>query len=689
MFKNKKIKTLINVLLLVSAVLPCIMFILVAANSLSNESDLRFKSDIRRVLGNLSQSSNTYDNILDSACLFLESDDELFEKLENEDRFGELVSNVKDITSLAGESLNDFGLYSFKTNQFMNEEGEVSVSDLSDSSWVKQIKIDSGKIIEIETKVVNDQILVTFAKDLVKTTVNEEGKKVSTTVGGMYMTLNLDELLVVAKNMVVTNNANIFIVDKNYTVLFDRTGSYVGRTMEQEDWLFDIYRGKNKKFVETSLSGEDYLSYKEELPLEGISIVALVPKSDINSAIVESLKPLVIFGLLTIILVVVIGGIFSKIISKPFKEVVSNIEPFKEGDFRNQIPIKDSYPDEVKYIIMALNDVVIGLTSMLDGIRGASRVVEENSTVLSDITENSYCIVEGIVASSHDISNQTEMNVRKTRELQDVVNNLSHEIENVRDLSENVLASSKRVSVLSENGKNSIQELKKSFDENNEITLEVVDKIKAVSDVSRQINNITNSIRAITKQTNMLSLNASIEASKAGDAGKGFSVVANQIRSLSEESEQSTKEIDAYIDSITRTIKTLEDKVNSLTSTNESTFRVVDVTYDSFLKIITAINDLNSRIDDITSSVLAIETTKNTVAETLDVVSESSKNISDSTQGVSISMQEQSAQLEEITATSAQLSSLVYELKTLLSQFKIHEVDSKKLEESEVDLDEE
>ena len=173
MFKNKKIKTLINVLLLVSAVLPCIMFILVAANSLSNESDLRFKSDIRRVLGNLSQSSNTYDNILDSACLFLESDDELFEKLENEDRFGELVSNVKDITSLAGESLNDFGLYSFKTNQFMNEEGEVSVSDLSDSSWVKQIKIDSGKIIEIETKVVNDQILVTFAKDLVKTTVNE------------------------------------------------------------------------------------------------------------------------------------------------------------------------------------------------------------------------------------------------------------------------------------------------------------------------------------------------------------------------------------------------------------------------------------------------------------------------------------------------------------------------------------
>ena len=671
MFKNKKLKSLVNTLLLVSAVIPCIIFILVSSNSLKGEADLRFRSDIRRVLGSLAQTTKNYDSLLSSAYLVVESDENLVNKLSNAESFAGVASNIGDIKGLIGDSLVDMGIYSMKTNQLMDSEGNITTGDVTSEEWYTQALVDQNKLIEVETVLEDGKINVTFVKTLYETIELPENKTKKNTIGMMYLTLDFNEVVTVAQNVIITTNTNVLILDKDNRILFDRENKLVGKTVLDEPWLYDVLASKNKSFVDNTINGEDYLVYKEVSNSSGVAIVALVPKSDINASILKTMKPTIIFAIFIIVVVLITGYVFIKIITKPFGEIVENIEPFKHGDFSEKIEVKDTYPEEMKYIVYALNDVSEGISTIIDGIKSASGVVESNSTTLTDITENSYCIVEGIVAASHNISNETEMNVFKTKELVQVVDDLSSEIETVRDLSEDILSSSERVSLLSEKGKGSINNLKKSFEENNQITTEVVDNIKQVANVSKEINNITNSIRAITKQTNMLSLNASIEASKAGDAGRGFSVVANQIRTLSEQSESSTKEIDSYIESISKTIQMLEAKVQTLTSTNEATYKVVDITYDAFLKITSAVNELNSKINVIGKSISTIEEKKGTVSKTLENVNESTKTISESTQEVSLSMQEQSAQLEEITATSAQLSSLVAELKNLLGQFKV------------------
>lgn len=671
MFKNKKLKSLVNTLLLVSAVIPCIIFILVSSNSLKGEADLRFRSDIRRVLGSLAQTTKNYDSLLSSAYLFVESDENLVNKLSNTESFAGVASNIEDVKALIGDSLVDIGIYSMKTNQLMDSEGNITTGDVTSEEWYTQALVDQNKLIEVETVLEDGKINVTFVKTLYETIELPENKTKKNTIGMMYLTLDFNEVVTVAQNVLITANTNVLILDKDNRILFDRENKLVGKTVLDEPWLYDVLASKNKSFVDNTINGEDYLVYKEVSNSSGVAIVALVPESDINASILKTMKPTIIFAIFIIVVVLVTGYVFIKIITKPFGEIVENIEPFKHGDFSEKIEVKDTYPEEMKYIVYALNDVSEGISTIIDGIKSASGVVESNSTTLTDITENSYCIVEGIVAASHNISNETEMNVFKTKELVQVVDDLSSEIETVRDLSEDILSSSERVSLLSEKGKGSINNLKKSFEENNQITTEVVDNIKQVANVSKEINNITNSIRAITKQTNMLSLNASIEASKAGDAGRGFSVVANQIRTLSEQSESSTKEIDSYIESISKTIQMLEAKVQTLTSTNEATYKVVDITYDAFLKITSAVNELNSKINVIGKSISTIEEKKGTVSKTLENVNESTKTISESTQEVSLSMQEQSAQLEEITATSAQLSSLVAELKNLLGQFKV------------------
>ena len=60
----------------------------------------------------------------------------------------------------------------------------------------------------------------------------------------------------------------------------------------------------------------------------------------------------------------------------------------------------------------------------------------------------------------------------------------------------------------------------------------------------QKIHEATAFITSIAEETNLLSLNASIEAARAGESGRGFGVVADQIKKLSEQSNESSKEIE-------------------------------------------------------------------------------------------------------------------------------------------------
>lgn len=671
--RNKKLRDLVGKLLLIASIFPCVLLIWVASFLLKEEATMKYESDVRYKLTTLGSISNEYNDSIETAFSMVESDKELVEKLENKDRLDELKDHIETVSNFLGDSIVDAGICSIPTKGLITLNNDAANSkDVLNEKWVKLALEDSGALIEVSTETEeNGETYVTYAKTLSKSLPSENGDKPKTVdIGIMYIKISLNEMFETGKSIVLTPNSNVLVFDKNYKVIFDRNSELTNKTINDNEWFIKIARAKNKKFIDIKLDGEEYIAYKETNRLTNITIVAMVPTEDILSDVSLTIRPLLIFSTIVMVLILTLGYFFSKKITRPLSNIVNDIKPFKNGDFRSEIKIREDYTSEMKEIVDTLNEIRIGLSDIVKNVKDASNTLEHNSTGLAEISVQSYGIMDEIVGAISNISSDTENNVTRIASLADVTDDLSSEITNIRGLSEDILSSSNSISEFSIGGQGIISKLKGSFEENNIITSDVIEKIKEVSTVSKEINTITDSIKSITKETNLLSINASIEASKAGQAGKGFAVVADSIRSLANQSEESTKKIEHYTTTIINTIDSLEAKVSSLSSINHITAKDVDETYSHFNKIIDLIDKLNGKINTVNESMRFIDENKNIVISNIENISESSQAVSTSTEEVTASIEEQSAQLQEITSSALILSRLANELQDLLSRFK-------------------
>lgn len=180
----------------------------------------------------------------------------------------------------------------------------------------------------------------------------------------------------------------------------------------------------------------------------------------------------------------------------------------------------------------------------ITGDKGGYTAAKERGYIV-DLLESGLLAMRRAINEAWKISQaqerEREREREKTRRFEQVLSVLYSDLEQSAAFVEELAASS--------------EELAASSQESSTIAQIAAREVNGISD-------ILTVIRRVAKQTNLLGINASIEAARAGEQGRGFSVVAEEVRKLSEESNQSARNIDEMLykfrESVIRVQKNVE-----------------------------------------------------------------------------------------------------------------------------------
>lgn len=208
-----------------------------------------------------------------------------------------------------------------------------------------------------------------------------------------------------------------------------------------------------------------------------------------------------------------------------------------------------------------LGDIGEGINSVINNLSSLAGDVKDASDFLTTSSKRLTASFTQVVDASEI---QEDKIMKVVSAMQEMTCTVSEMARNATEAS----TATKSTSEISLQGKVKMNDLKEKMG-----TIEKAARASSdlTSDLNSRISEITmivNSINDIADQTNLLALNASIEAARAGEQGRGFAVVAEEVRNLAERTVKFTAEIDKTVKGIKEAnalvVKAIETEVREV-----------------------------------------------------------------------------------------------------------------------------
>lgn len=348
-------------------------------------------------------------------------------------------------------------------------------------------------------------------------------------------------------------DVTFFYGDKRImTSAMDENGNRILKSKAGDVIVEKVLNGGEECFSE-AVSIEGTLNYGYFMPVyqngSDTDIVGMIfvgtNKHDKDAVIMRLLGSIVAAVAAIMLVCLIVSTKLASTISRNIRTSIKAVEKIAAGNLNVQVNNK----------LLKSKDEIGDLSRVTITLRDAMQ-----RTIL-EINQNVQKLLEAssLLGTAADNTNGTMNKVRSA--VNRIVENSAEQAENskstsehMRLMGENITETSAEVEALNSNAEFMHQSSEKAAEtlsnlqhinsEVERIIGEVQEQTNRTNDSVQQIYKATAFITSIAEETDLLSLNASIEAARSGESGRGFAVVAEQIKKLSEQSNQSSSEIE-------------------------------------------------------------------------------------------------------------------------------------------------
>ncbi|QXM06828.1 methyl-accepting chemotaxis protein [Crassaminicella indica] len=496
------------------------------------------------------------------------------------------------------------------------------------------------------------------------------------TVKQMKKTLNIQnylEKLAASDNIVYAS-----ILNKNYEAIAHSDAQKIGTVYTNPAMQSAISKGETYSYTTTNPNGK-FEIYTVNVPLTNTKneIIGVVQVGLSTMPLITARNHLIFQGIFISIIVLLIITIFIYLfvkhsITNPINKLLILIDKTSNFDLvdNSSIHLKKN-KDEITIMAISIEHMRKALKDMVNNIKDVSSKIGHYAESLSNTTNEVSMSIEGVASATDELAQgaadqnkTTQEGVEKLNHLAKTINIAVNHSENIRENIQNVIAANK-------DGTESINRLKNSFKENNEITKKITSQIGILDTKSTSIVAISNTISSIAEKTNLLALNAAIEAARAGDAGRGFAVVADEIRKLAEQVTFNAKEIEATINDMVKEMSYAKLQMDTASTIVGKSNDELIHTEQSFKKINESIENTIAKIEELITNIEKIHQDKQSVTTAIKEIASITELSAASTEEVAASIEEQSSMMVEISDKTHELNAISAKLEKIIDQFNV------------------